>query len=115
MKLKRVAFFIILILTGILFSSCQKVISGAGYVYDSNTRQPIEGALIRAYLDHPSPDAFVMNTQTQSDGGYYVYTQPYACSGTCPKIVVEIIKNGYESAIVESPHNDTTYLVRSSN
>lgn len=114
MKSKLLTVSLGLLFIGLFLSSCQKVISGTGYVYDSVSRQPLEGVLVRAYLDHPSPDAFVMNTKTTVNGAYYVYTQPYSCSGTCPKLVVEIIKNGYQSAIVESPNNDTTYLVKTS-
>lgn len=113
MNIKILALGFLLIIAALITGGCQKIISGTGYVYDYKTRQPIEGAEVRAYLDHPSPDALVMTTQTQANGSYYVYTQPYSCSGTCPKIVVEIIKQGYQSAIVQSPNNDTTFLKQS--
>ncbi|MBN2614196.1 MAG: hypothetical protein JXR71_00755 [Bacteroidales bacterium] len=110
MKLKTAAGIIILGLGMILLGSCQKVLSGTGYVYDKSTRKPIDGAMVRAYLDTPSPDAYVMTTYSGTDGGYYVYTQPYTCTGTCPKVIVEISKTGYNAAIVSSPNNDTTFL-----
>lgn len=114
MKLKNIAGILTLGLVMFLLGSCQKVLSGTGYVYDKTTHKPIEGALVRAFLDTPSPDALVMSTYSKADGGYYVYTQPYTCSGTCPKVVVEISKSGYVGAIVKSPNNDTTYLVPAS-
>ena len=97
----------------LVFAGCQKKLTGTGYVYDQETRKPLEGALVEAYLDHPSPDARFMRTLTSNDGSYYVFTQPYSCSGTCPNIVVEIGKTGYKTAFKENPNNDTTYLVKS--
>jgi len=113
MKKNRLSGVILLFAAILLLGSCQKKLTGAGYVFDKTSRQPIEGALVQAYLDHPSSDARVMSTYTAANGGYYVYSQPYSCTGTCPEIVVEISKDGYETEIVRSPNNDTTYLVKS--
>lgn len=94
-------------------SGCQKIISGTGYVYDKSTRLPIEGAIVEAYLNHPSTDALIMSTQTDAKGSYYVRSQPYSNTGTRPDLYVGISKSGYQGQYVKNPNNDTTYLVRS--
>lgn len=106
--------FVLLFLSFFL-SGCQKVISGTGYVVDKSTLQPIQGALVEAYLGNPSPDALQMSTQTNAQGAYYVYTQPYTYSGTYPTLYVNISMKGYQGAYVRNPHNDTTYLVKLAN
>lgn len=95
----------------LLASGCQKVISGTGYVYDKSTGLPLQGATVDAYLGSPTTDAGFMTTQTDAKGGYYVHSQPYKCTGTCPDLYVSISKSGYHGQYVKSPHNDTTYLV----
>lgn len=105
---------ILIVLSLVLFlSGCQKVISGTGYVYDKSTGLPIQGATVNAYLGSPSTDAMFTSTLTDAKGSYYVRSQPYSCTGTCPALYVGISKSGYTGQYVKNPHNDTTYLVRS--
>lgn len=94
----------------LLASGCQKIISGTGYVYDKSTGLPLQNATVNAYLGSPTADAGFMTTQTDAKGSYYVRSQPYSCTGTCPDLYVSISKSGYQGQYVKNPHNDTTYL-----
>jgi hypothetical protein len=93
-------------------SSCQKTISGNGVVMDKDSGLPLQGVSIDAYLEHPSPDTYQMRTETDSNGVYFVYSDPQVCTGTCPELYVEIVLSGYSSAYVKNPHGDTTYLTK---
>ncbi len=101
-------------LFGLLFFlmlvSCQKTISGNGVVLDKNTGLPVNNAVVQAFLDHPSPDAFQMRTVTDASGRYFVSSDPQVCTGSCPDLYVEISKEGYEGAYIKNPHGDTTFL-----
>jgi hypothetical protein len=111
-QMVRISFFVVITLWFFL-SGCQKTISGTGYVYDKSTGIPLPGATVIAYLNNPSNDAIIMSTQTDAKGAYYVHSQPYSCTGTCPDLYVSITKTGYQGVYVKNPNNDTTYLVRS--
>ncbi len=111
-QVTRISLFVILSLW-LFMSGCQKTISGTGYVYDKGTGVPIADATVDAYLNHPSADAIIMVTQTDAKGAYYVHSQPYSCTGTCPDLYVKIFKLGYQEQYVKNPDNDTTFLVHS--
>jgi len=104
--------FISLTMVVLGLSSCQKNIRGNGYVFDKQSGLAIEGATVRAYLEHPSPDTYQMQTNTDKHGSYFVNSQPYACSGTCPDLYVSIVANGYQLEYVKNPHGDTTFLLK---
>ncbi len=108
----RTPFFAVILLW-FFVSGCQKTISGSGYVYDKSTHQPIQGAVVTAYLNAPTTDNVFGGTQTDAKGSYFVQSPPYSCTGTCPDLYVSIAKTGYQGAYVKNPNNDTTYLVRS--
>jgi len=93
-----------------VFSSCQKTISGNGVVMNKASGMPLKGVSVRAYLEHPSPDTFQMQTTTDVHGNYFVSSVPQVCTGSCPALYVEITMQGYTSAYVKNPHNDTTWL-----
>ncbi len=112
MKFKRITGLILILLFTFSLWSCQKAVSASGYVVDSTSKFPLNNVLIEAFLNHPSPDAFVMRTRTNQEGAYYVYTQPFPCTGTCPELVVQISLDGYQPQTIKNPHNDTTYLVK---
>jgi hypothetical protein len=108
-------FFIVtatVLFTGLGFSSCQKIISGNGYVYDKSSRQAIAGAKVMVYLEHPSPETLQMQTETDNKGAYMAASMPYTCTGTCPDLVVSIVADGYQSEYVRNPNGDTTFLVK---
>ncbi len=109
--MKRLFFFVTFVVS-ISLSSCQKIISGNGYVYDQVSKQPIAGATILVYLEHPSPETMQMQTETDSKGAYTAASMPYACTGTCPALVVGIVANGYQSEYVRNPNGDTTFLLK---
>jgi len=111
MKRLSVGSIVAVVALWLLVSGCQKIISGTGYVYDKSTRLPLQGATVNAYLGSPTADASFMTTQTDAKGSYYVHSQPYSCTGTCPDLYVSISKSGYQGQYVKNPHNDTTYLV----
>jgi hypothetical protein len=106
----------IILLLGIVallfFASCEKTISGNGVVMDKTSGMPLKEATVNAYLDHPSPDTYQMQTTTDDQGRYFVSSDPQVCTGSCPDLYVEIYKDGYSSAIVKNPDNDTTWLSR---
>jgi len=109
--MKKLFFFLIVLgLMGL--SSCEKTISGNGYVYDKVSQQPIAGATISVYLEHPSPDTFQMETETDNNGAYYAFSNPYSCTGSCPDLVVRIVADGYQLEYVRNPNGDTTFLAR---
>lgn len=112
MRIKILSQIIVIILFTFLFSACQKIISGHGYVYDKSSGQPIAGAGIMVYLEHPSPETLQMQTETDKKGAYTAASMPYACTGTCPDLVISIVANGYQSEYVRNPNGDTTYLVK---
>ncbi len=94
----------------ILLPSCGKYLDGIGYVYARDTHLPIENVLVKAYIDHPSPDAFQMQTHTGTNGGYYVYSDKIGCGFTCPDLVVQLIIDGYQSEIIKNPNGDTVFM-----
>ncbi len=105
--------FYLIFLVGIIsFSSCQKTISGNGYVFDKEKGVPVVGASVSAYLDHPGSETLQMQTETDKQGAYIVASQPYACTGSCPDLVVSIVADGYQSEYVRNPHGDTTFLAK---
>ncbi len=112
MKNRSIFRFIFLMIVVAGLSSCQKIISGKGYVYDQVSKQPIAGATILVYLEHPSPESMQMQTETDSKGAYTAASMPYACTGTCPALVVGIVANGYQSQYIKNPDGDTTFLVK---
>ncbi len=109
--MKKILYLTIFI--GILsFSACEKAITGSGYVYDKVSRLPVWKANVTVYLEHPSPETLQMQTETDAHGAYVVASNPYACTGTCPDLVVSIVANGYQSEYVRNPNGDTTFLVK---
>lgn len=110
----RVPLWILGFLIVLFASSCQKTISGNGIVIAKDSGLPLKGVSISAYLENPSPDTFQMHTETDSDGSYYVYSNPQVCTGSCPDLYVQIVMTGYKSEYVQNPHGDTTYLSRAS-
>ena len=104
--------FFIVIVFAIGLSSCEKVISGNGYVYGKPDRQPIAGAAITVYLEHPSSETVQMYTETDQQGAYKAFSNPYVCTGTCPDLVIRIEADGYQSEYVRNPNGDTTFLLK---
>ena len=103
-------FFLLIAALLLLLSSCGKYLEGTGYVYAEETRLPIKNVLVKAYIDHPSPDAFQMQTHTDTTGGYYVRTSKVGCGFFCPDVVVQLIMEGYQSEIVKNPSGDTVFM-----
>ena len=94
----------------LLLSSCGKYLEGTGYVYADDTHLPIKNVLVKAYIDHPSPDAFQMQTHTDTTGGYFVRTSKVGCGFFCPNLVVKLIMDGYQTEIVKNPNSDTVFM-----
>lgn len=113
MFFRIITLFILLVFT-LVFSSCQKTISGNGVVMAKDTGLPLKGVSIDAYLEHPSPDTYQMHTVTDASGRYFVSSDPQVCTGSCPDLYVKIVMSGYQSEYVKNPHNDTTWLVTGS-
>ncbi len=109
----RVSLWLLAFMLVLFVSSCQKTISGNGIVLDKGSGLPLKGVSIDAYLENPSPDTFQMHTVTDTNGSYFVYSNPQVCTGSCPDLYVQIVMTGYTSEYVKNPHGDTTYLSRS--
>jgi len=107
---QRIIILLFFVFSLLFFASCEKTISGNGVVMDKTSGLPLQDATVKAYLEHPSPDTYQMQTSTDNKGRYFVSSTPQVCTGNCPDLYVEIYKDGYSSAIVENPYGDTTWL-----
>ncbi len=109
-KSLQVIFWVLILIFSISLASCGKYLEGTGYVYSAETNQPLVGALVKVYVEHPSTDTFQMQTHTDSTGAFYARSDKVGCGFFCPDLYVTIIADNYQSKIVKNPNNDTIYL-----
>jgi hypothetical protein len=94
----------------LLFVSCEGIVDGEGYVYDANTKQPLDSVFAKSYSRHGKSKQFQMEMVTDSTGHFFGTTGLVGCSGECPDLVVELIKSGYATKQIVNPYKDTVYL-----
>jgi len=94
----------------LLCCSCETMLTGNGTVYAEETGQPLDSALVQAFVDKVNPDNLREEYYTDSTGTFSIHTGMVGCTPRCPDLVVRIAKPGYVAQTVTNPVNAGVYL-----
>ena len=93
----------------LLYCSCETMLTGNGTVYSDETGQPLDSALVQAFVSKVNPDVMA-ETYTDSTGSFSVRAGMVGCTPRCPDLVVRIAKPTYVAQTVTNPVKAAVYL-----
>ncbi len=104
--------FTIIILTTLIFSSCDCIQQATGVVFDRQTKEPIDKVALGKYEKEDPNNSYSKRRLTDKNGLFDYHSTSGGLSG-CPDLILYFSKSGYKTTkmvFASYTNNDTVYL-----